>query len=681
MTRPLASSIHDLPEHMQKDAEAFKFLTANKTFTPLEQRVAWTLFAEFESVFGEADKPLSRTKSFEIKFKLIEGAQPVRFAPFRASPMEKQYVKEELDKMLQADIIRPSRSPWGARVLLVKKKDSTQRFCVDYRALNDLTVTEVYPLPRIDDALAAFQGKKIFSTMDMQSGYWQMAVAEEDKHKTSFVTHEGQYEFNVMPFGPKNAPGYFQRMMDTVLGSMKWLSVIVYIDDLIVFSTSFAEHIRDLGHVFMKLKEHGLTLKLKKCRFFADEVEYLGHIIAKDGIRPNPAKTQTIQNVQLDRRKKAIQAFLGLTGYYRRFVKNYAKTARPLYQMCKDNVDIKKEWGPNQDAALETLRMALVSHPVLCHPDWDRPFRVTCDASGEGLGACLTQSDDDGIERVIEWASRQLTPAERKWFPTEWEALACVWACEHFRPYLDNGRQFELVTDHRALLWLLHQNAPTGRLARWALRLQPFNYTVIHKKGSMNHTADFPSRFCLDPDSALGADHDEKHESRVDIFTRATKILSKKRKRDDSENIDSQEKEDSIPPKNKPEPQLDKRRLAMLLQADEYEKRVKPKLPSRNELVEEIQKDDSFKNIYTFLTTGYCPESEIDKYEQLRARYVVEDHMLFALTGLKKASQHNVQSYISEKFVIPDSLRAQLVLAHHEPVHCGHQGVVRTLER
>ena len=236
-------------------------------------------------------------------------------APYRVSPKERALIDKAIDEMLAAGVIRPSRSPWSSPVVLVPKKGGEIRFCVDYHRLNKVTRLETYPLPRIDETLRAFQGAMYFSVMDMQSGYWQIPLDEKSIEKTAFTTNRGLYEYTVLPFGPVNAPGYFQRMMDEVIAGLKWTSVLVYIDDLIVFSKSFEDHLRDLTVVFERLRESGLTLKPKKCRMFADEVTYLGQVVSRKGLRPDPDKATSISKMRDMQSKTDVSSFLGTARY------------------------------------------------------------------------------------------------------------------------------------------------------------------------------------------------------------------------------------------------------------------------------------------------------------------------------------------------------------------------------
>ena len=420
-------------------------------------------------------------------------ASPIKQRPYRVPETKRKIIEEEVQKMLVADIIRPSKSPWSSPVVLVTKPDGTARFCVDYRKVNSVTKRDAYPIPRIDDTLDALGKAKFFTTLDLESGYWQIPMKEEDKEKTAFSTSQGHWEFQTMPFGVVNGPACFQRLMNYVLTGLHWTHCLVYLDDIIIFSRTFEEHMDRLKAVLSRLSKAGLTLKPRKCQWVQTSVKYLGHIISEEGIRPDSAKIRAVQEFPAPTSRTLVKKFLGMTSYYRRFVPNYASIVKPLTQLTKTRGQAKVfRWNEEAQRAFEDLKKALLTEPILRLPDFDRQFVVYTDASDYGLGAVLAQNFADG-EAVVSYASRQLSSSERNYSTIQKECLAIVWALQYFHHYLF-GRTFVIVTDHRPLKWLQTMKPKSAQMERWMCDLQAYSFEVKHRPGKCNGNADFLSR-------------------------------------------------------------------------------------------------------------------------------------------------------------------------------------------
>lgn len=444
---------------------------------------------QFHDVFSTGPLDFGRTTLTYHHINTGDTA-PIKQLPRRVPIAKKKEMEDLISDMSQRNVIQPSQSPWSSPVVLVRKKDGSTRFCVDYRRLNDVTIKDSYPLPRMDDILSTLHGSNWFSTMDLQSGYWQVEVDEESKSKTAFACSSGLYEFNVMPFGLTNAPATFERLMDGLFSGIAWRSVLVYLDDVIVHSRTESEHLDHLKAVFSRLREAGLKLSPKKCNFFQTRVHYLGHVVGRNGLETDPQKLSAVKEWPIPINKKQVRSFLGLCSYYRKFVENFSTIAHPLNKLTEERN--KFQWNADTQQSFEHLKEKLLSPPILAFPDESKPFILDTDASNCAVGAVLSQVQDNK-ELVIEYYSKSLQKAERNYCVTRRELLAVVLATKHFHHYLF-GRKFVIRTDHASLRWLYNFKEPDGQIARWLERLQQYDMSIQHRKGSSHGNADALSR-------------------------------------------------------------------------------------------------------------------------------------------------------------------------------------------
>lgn len=424
-------------------------------------------------------------------------AKPFKVRQYPMSPFMLEMLNKELDEMLRLNVIEPSHSSWNSPVLLVKKKSGEYRFCFDGRRLNSVTKRDAYPLPRVDRILSMLRDAKFISSIDLRKAFWQIPLCESSREKTAFsVPGRGLFHFKVVPFGLINSAQCQQRLMDAVFGPKLEPKVFCYLDDIIVTSSSFEEHLQILREVFERLRAANLTVNLEKCQFFKSSLKYLGFVVDGNGLRTDPDKVSSMINYPRPKTTTEIKRFIGMTSWYRKFICHFSTLVAPLNDLIKAK---KKNqsivWTPEAEASFVKLKEALVSAPILRSPDFSKQFTIQCDASDTGLGGILTQNINDE-EVVVAFASRSLSRTERNYSVTEKECLAVIFSIEKFRPYIE-GTRFTVITDHFSLLWLNRLKEPTGKLARWAVKLQQFNYDLVHRKGKLNVVPDALSRMPL----------------------------------------------------------------------------------------------------------------------------------------------------------------------------------------
>ncbi|KAJ0705064.1 putative nucleotidyltransferase, Ribonuclease H [Helianthus annuus] len=444
------------------------------------------IVSEYPDVFPEELPGLPPNREVEFRIHLIPDTTPIAKAPYRLAPTEMLELKKQLDELLSKGFIQPSSSPWGAPVLFVKKKDGSMRMCIDYRELNKVTIKNRYPLPRIDALFYQLQGARYFSKIDLRSGYHQLKVQEEDIPKTAFRTRSGHYEFTVMPFGLTNAPATFMDMMNRICKPYLDKFVIVFIDDILIYSKSQKEHCEHLHVLLTLLRKEKLYAKFSKCEFWLQEVQFLGHVVNHEGIHVDPAKIEAITKWKVPQTAMEIRSFLGLAGYYRRFIKDFSKIAVPLTKLtCKT---VKFEWGSRQEEAFKILKHRLTNAPILALPEGIEDFEVYCDASKLGFGCVLMQR-----KKVIAYASRQLKKHEENYTTHDLELGAIIFALKIWRHYL-YGSKFTVYTDHKSLRYIFRQKELNMRQRRWMEILSDYDCDIQYHEGKANVVADALSR-------------------------------------------------------------------------------------------------------------------------------------------------------------------------------------------
>lgn len=458
------------------------------------------LINKFPDIFHHADQKLSFTNKVKHEIKTKDEI-PIHVKTYRFPHYHKTEVNTQINKMLKDGIIRPSQSPWSSPIWIVPKKADASgikkwRIVVDYRRLNEKTIDGRYPIPNIDDILDKLGKCNYFTVLDLASGFHQIEMDQNSIEKTAFNVENGHYEYLRMPFGLKNAPATFQRVMDHVLRELQNKICLVYMDDIIIFSTSLQEHIQNLKQVFSKLRESKLKIQLDKSEFLKQNVEFLGHVITPQGIKPNPNKIRAIKNFPIPKTAREIKSFLGLLGFYRKFIKDFAKITKPFTKCLKKGEKVIH--SPEFLSAFETCKNILTNEPLLQFPDFTKPFILTTDASKYAIGAVLSQGAI-GSDKPIAYASRTLNAAEINYSTIEKELLAIVNFTKFFRAILF-GHKFTIVTDHKPLQWVNNLKEPNSRLMRWRLKLMEYDYDIMYKKGKENKVADALSRIEIQPE-------------------------------------------------------------------------------------------------------------------------------------------------------------------------------------
>jgi hypothetical protein len=444
------------------------------------------IVCEFSDVFPEDLPGLPPERDVEFVIELKPGTAPISRRSYRMPPNELAEPKTQLQDLLEKGFIRPSSSPWGCPTIFVKKKDQTLRMCMDYRPLNEVTIKNKYPLPQIDILFDQLTAARVFSKIDLRSGYHQIRIRPEDIPKTAFTTRYGLFEYLVMSFGLTNDLTHFTYLMNSVFMPELDKFVMVFIDDILIYSKNEEEHAKHLRIVITRLREHQLYAKFSKCAFWLEEIQFLGHVLSAKGIELDPSKVQDILEWKSPTTVHQVRSFLGLAGYYRRFIPDFSKIVKPITGLLKN--DTKFDWSSECNNAFEQLKVLLTTAPVLAQPDIEKPFDVYCDASGSGLGCVLMQKG-----RVLAYASRQLRRHEEHYPTHDLELAAVVHALKIWRHYL-LGNTYHLYIDHKSLKYIFTQSELNMRLRRWLELIKDYDLEIHYHPGKANVVADALSR-------------------------------------------------------------------------------------------------------------------------------------------------------------------------------------------
>jgi len=487
-TRVTSNTIRSVTQ--EDSDEILKELSLKSPKTDAEIKLK-NLVLEYIDIFRAPSQKLTCTS--QVTHRIItDNVSPICKRPYRVPFHRQAVLKKEIQKLLDDGVIQESESPWSFPAILIEKRkhpneDVQYRLCIDYRELNNITKTDYFPLPNIHETIDQLAGSSLFSTMDLASGYFQVPLHPSDREKSAFSTPDNHYEFTRMAMGLKNAPATWSRMMSHIFSKLNFKECLLYLDDIIVFSINDIDiHLERLRHVFDKMRASNLKFKPTKCHFLKKETEYLGHVIKEGGYTTNPEKTHIIQHYPVPKTVKEIRAFLGLCGFYRKFVPDFSKISQPLTELTKKNTPYR--WTVKQEEAFETLKNALITPPILRYPDFRKEFIVNTDASATAISAILTQSHE-GVEHPICYSSRTLNAAERRYSTIERECLAVVYAVKTYRVYL-TGTHFTIITDHRPLKYLLTIKDPSSRLSKWAMFLMEYSFTIQYRPGRMNSNVD-----------------------------------------------------------------------------------------------------------------------------------------------------------------------------------------------
>ncbi len=514
------------------------------------------LLRDNEDLFANSDMDIGGVTAVSMKIDTRDEI-PIRQRPYRTPINQRPVVERAIQDMIDAKIIRPSKSPWSFPILLVPKKDGGRRFCVDFRKLNQITRTYVWPLPHLDDILCSMSHCNTFSSIDLRSGFWQIPMDEDSKEKVAFSCHKGLYEFNKMPFGLTNAPSVFQELMTHVLEGIDGKFAIAYLDDIVIFSRSASEHLEHLTEIFARLRKFGLKMKPSKCKFMEREIKYLGYVVGAEGVKVDKDKVKVIEEMRPPTDVRGVRSFVGCVSYYRRFCPNFSEVATPLIQLTKKHAQF--EWTDACQSAFERLKRLLTEAPTLAFPDPNCEYILYTDASDGCVGAVLTQDQGQG-EQPIHYLSHKLSETQKRWPILEKEAFAMHYALQKLDHYLHDA-SFVIRCDHKPLKYLLSSEMKNRKVQKWAIDISSYKCRIEYIKGKDNEQADMLSRLSHDDECA-----DESTSIEIDVIN-SNRVSAKHSVHDDDDvNVQVDEDKLDLPDlaeEQKGDPELNKLRSAI----------------------------------------------------------------------------------------------------------------------
>ena len=647
------------------------------------QQVLW----KNKDAFVDDTNTLGYCDIIKHRINLKPGSKTVSRPPYKASPDKREEIKRQIDKLLDQGLVVPSTSPYSSPVLLVRKPNGEFRMVIDYRMINSITEPIAFPLPGIKDTLDIIGSKcpKYFSTLDLSSGFWQIAIHPDDVHKTSFVSHYGKFAFKVLPMGMMNSSASFQNTIQFVLINLLNDSCCAYMDDILAFSATFEDHLIHIDEVLTRLREANLKLGPRKCVFGRREVKFLGHRVNEHGVMADPSKLEAVKNFPTPKSVTELKSFLGLANFYRKFIKDFAKIAHPLHGLLRKGVDFV--WSRDCEIAFDTLKTALISPPVLAHPRFNEEFILYTDASSFSVGYVLAQIQE-GVEKPICYGGRALSKPQQNYTVTEREFLALIHALSQCEQYL-HSVHFTVITDHANLPYLIKTTEPSGRLARWVLRIQGFDFDIVHRSGCKIPHADSLSRRVYD-DGIHNSDVTSVETAPAASNTQCVQVPSTDKIVQES----SSNKGDVVNTQSVDnDPVVDIPTLFTISNENSVDDMTCLTLDSDDELIgvndlndnrrtgviaDRQRNDNHLRPLIDFLESGDLPTDDrhAKRIASISANYVIIDRVLYHFWT---PNSNKSDKDIRRQLVVPKDLRLLILRRLHDDVTGGHLGVLKTL--